>query len=87
MTKNEIIRPNGKIKKKERVKSEIKVTRGKSKNKKKPKVSDEEFKIPSYGEYLYLYENNLKVTQLKKIAKAYKLRVSGKKQDLLDRII
>lgn len=87
MTRNEIIRPIGKIKKKETVTSEIKVTSGKAKNKRKPRVSDGDFKIPSYGDYGYLYENNLKVAQLKKIAKAYKLRVSGKKQDLIDRIL
>ena len=46
------------------------------------KIVDEDFSIPFFSEYNKLLINNYNVTQLKNIAKHYKLRTSGNKDHL-----
>ncbi len=54
--------------------------------KKAPKVTEANFFIPKVDEYNLLVTRNYKVSQLKKICKYYKLRVSGKKSQLISQI-
>ncbi len=49
-------------------------------------LSNNDFSIPSFKEFNLIKKINFKVPQLKQIAKYYKQPVSGKKQDLIDRI-
>ena len=51
------------------------------------KISDQEFCIPKYNEYFYLNKNNYTIPQLKSIAKEYKLKIGGNKQQLTTRIV
>jgi hypothetical protein len=51
------------------------------------KISDDNFTIPKYREYYYLNKYNYNLQQLKTIAKEYKLKVSGNKQQLTTRIL
>ena len=60
-----------------------KVTKSKKPNKKE---KDEITKIPKYEEYDCLKNNNYKITQLKEICKYYKLKQTGNKTELRDRI-
>ena len=53
---------------------------------KKVKINSEEIKIPTIKSYHELYSNNYNVTQLKSFAKHYKLKISGNKQELINRI-
>jgi len=54
--------------------------------KKKQKISDEEMKIPCKNTLYYFETTNYSSSQLKVIAKHYKLKLSGKKTDLINRI-
>jgi hypothetical protein len=54
--------------------------------KKPSKVSDENISIPTIKTYNELIYNNYNVTQLKSFAKNYKLKISGNKPQLLNRI-
>ena len=54
--------------------------------KKTTKVSDDKISIPTIKTYNELIYNNYNVTQLKQIAKHYKLKISGNKQQLISRI-
>lgn len=54
--------------------------------KKTTKVSDEKISIPTINTYNQLVYNNYNTTQLKKFAKHYKLKISGNKQQLTNRI-
>ncbi|RZD40890.1 MAG: hypothetical protein CXT73_05985 [Methanobacteriota archaeon] len=56
------------------------------KKSKKSKVSDNDFHIPDFTEYILILQNNYNVNQLKKIAKSYKIKVSGNKNELTTRI-
>jgi hypothetical protein len=58
----------------------------KLKKKRRKKVKDDDFVIPSYNEYNNLLEINYNVQQLKKICKRYKLKVSGNKNEKINRI-
>lgn len=51
------------------------------------KISEQEFTIPKFKEYYYLNKYNYTLQQLKIIAKEYKLKVSGNKQQLTTRIL
>jgi hypothetical protein len=51
------------------------------------KINDDNFTIPKYSEYYYLNKYNYNLQQLKSIAKEYKLKVSGNKQQLTTRIL
>jgi hypothetical protein len=51
------------------------------------KVSDYDFYIPKFHEYYYLNTYNYTIPQLKNIAKEYKLKLGGNKQQLTTRII
>ena len=59
-------------------------------NKKRKKlikiVTDSEFKIPNYNEYQNFYSNSYSVNFLKEICKNYKLKISGNKSNLRERI-
>jgi hypothetical protein len=54
--------------------------------KKNSKISDESMIIPTHLNYNVLFENNYNVQQLKQITKTYKLKVSGNKKELVNRI-
>jgi hypothetical protein len=54
--------------------------------KKKEKVDDECVTIPGTGDYERLLTTNYNQNQLKNFAKFYKLKVSGNKQQLIDRL-
>ena len=52
----------------------------------KKKIKEGNFKILSYNEYDKLLEINYNVSQLKKICKYYKLKISGNKPEKIHRI-
>ena len=54
--------------------------------KKAKRISDKDFFIPDFSEFSLLTRNNCRVPQLKKICKHYKLKVSGNKNVLLNKI-
>jgi hypothetical protein len=54
--------------------------------KKLEKISNDNMVIPTYSTYTILFENNYNVQQLKQIAKHYKLKVSGNKKQLVNRL-
>jgi hypothetical protein len=60
--------------------TEIKVT------KKTEKVGDDAISIPKFGEYFFLTSKNYNVQQLKLIAKHYKLKITGNKSQLINRL-
>ena len=53
---------------------------------KRKKMSDEEFTIPDFSNYDSIVIYNYKVSQLKDISRHYKLKVSGNKPELLSRV-
>lgn len=53
----------------------------------KKKIKDQDFKLLDYSEWELLKHYNFKVSQLKKIAKKYKIRRSGNKKELIYNII
>ena len=53
---------------------------------KKIKIKEENFEIPEYNDYMCLSENNYNVSQLKRICRFYKLKVSGNKHEIIFRI-
>ena len=63
------------------------ITINKSRGKKYKKIiSDEDFNIPNFNEYEIFYNNSYNVNLLKEICKYYKLKVSGNKTILKERI-
>jgi len=54
--------------------------------KKHSKISNDNMSVPTYSTYYLLFENNYNVQQLKQITKHYKLKVSGNKTELVNRI-
>ena len=54
--------------------------------KKQFKVSNDKVKIPSFNTYNDLVYNNYNVSQLKEFAKIYKLKITGNKEQLFNRI-
>jgi hypothetical protein len=56
------------------------------KKSKKCKINDTDFHIPDFTEYVLILQNNYNVNQLKKIAKSYKIKISGNKNELTTRI-
>ena len=54
--------------------------------KKTEKVGDDAISIPSFTEYFFLTHKNYNVQQLKTIAKHYKLKISGNKGQLINRL-
>ena len=54
---------------------------------KRNKISEDDFIIPSMHEWHLMTEINYNCSQLKKIAKHYKQKVSGNKNELVRRII
>lgn len=54
--------------------------------KKKKKIPNDQFRILKYNEYRKLDEWNYNVSQLKQICKNYKLKVSGNKNELFNRV-
>lgn len=54
--------------------------------KKLEKISNDNMVIPTYSTCNILFENNYNVQQLKQITKHYKLKVSGNKKELVNRI-
>lgn len=53
----------------------------------KKKVDDESLTIPGIQDYQMLIKNNYNQNQLKIFAKYYKLKISGNKQQLIDRLL
>ena len=53
---------------------------------KKNNITNENFKIPNYNEYKYFNDNVYNIIFLKEICKFYKLKVSGNKSIVKDRI-
>lgn len=53
---------------------------------KKIKIKEEDFEIPEYSDYMSLSKNNYNVSQLKRICRFYKLKVSGNKHEIIFRI-
>ena len=53
---------------------------------KKIKMDDDDFTVPSFSQYQDLLKYNYKLQQLKTICKEYKLKLSGNKNELLNRI-
>lgn len=53
---------------------------------KKNKISENNFIIPDFSEFIFILQNNYNLNQLKKIAKHYKIKVSGNKNELNNRI-
>ena len=63
------------------------ITMTKSRGKKNKKnITDEQFNIPNFNEYEFFCNNSYNINQLKEICKNYKLKVSGNKTILKDRI-
>lgn len=58
----------------------------KVKKKIKKKLDDDNFKIPTFDEYEYINEYEYRISHLKQICKYYKLKQSGNKTELSDRI-
>ena len=56
------------------------------KNKRHEKVDDESLTVPTMAEYDLLLKNNYNQKQLKFFAKEYKLKISGNKSQLVERI-
>lgn len=56
------------------------------KNKKLEKLTDEHVCSPTYSEYFLLDKYNYNASQLKQFAKNYKLKITGNKTQLIDRI-
>ena len=54
--------------------------------KNKKKIEDDEFSVLKFNEYSLLLTNNYNLQQLKTIAKKYKLKVAGNKDDLVKRL-
>ena len=54
--------------------------------KKVEKIEDDPFVIPKQNDYIMLYKKSYNVQQLKTIAKHYKVKVSGNKNELLQRL-
>jgi hypothetical protein len=54
--------------------------------KRKKKIDDDTFKIPSYDEYTFIFLYNYRVKHLKKICKHYGLKQTGNKPDLLKKV-
>ena len=54
---------------------------------KRKKIKNTDFKIPQYHEWEMLLKINFNCSQLKKISKHYKQKVSGNKNDLSHRLI
>jgi hypothetical protein len=52
----------------------------------KSKISDEQFMIPDITEYNYILKHNFKIPQLKKICKYYKIKQTGNKEVILNRV-
>lgn len=57
-----------------------------NKNKRKPKIPENEFKILRYHEYEKIYEYNYNLNQLKEMCRYYKQKVSGNKCQLQNRL-
>ena len=53
---------------------------------KRCKVSVDEFNIPDYADWELLIQKNFNVSQLKKMARYYKLKISGNKKELVARV-
>ena len=53
---------------------------------KRKKVTIEEFVIPNFREYNKIINNNFNVSQLKSIARFYKIKISGNKKELIKRV-
>ncbi len=63
--------------------------KGKKSTEKKRKlvtITDKDFTIPNYNQSYFLQKYNYKVSQLKDIARFYKLKISGNKDELKSRI-
>ena len=56
------------------------------KKRKSKKISKDEFKIPLYEEYENIINFNYNVSQLKTIARFYKQKISGNKEQLINRL-
>jgi hypothetical protein len=54
--------------------------------KKTEKIGDDAISIPKFDEYFFITSNNYNVQQLKLIAKYYKLKISGNKSQLINRV-
>jgi len=52
----------------------------------KNKITKDNFIIPQLNEYQMLFTNNYKLSELKEIAKHYKLKITGNKTILISRI-
>ncbi len=63
----------------------ITITKSRGKKNKK-NITDEEFNIPNFNEYKFFCNNSYNINQLKEICKNYKLKVSGNKTILKERI-
>ena len=74
--------------KKKSIKKKEKIVKDKVKNKikKKEKIDDDNLKIPRFDEYSLLEKYDYKMSQLKTICKYYKLKQTGNKNELWDRI-
>ena len=55
-------------------------------SKKTEKVGDDSISIPKFGEYFFLTSKSYNVQQLKLIAKHHKLKISGNKSQLINRL-
>jgi hypothetical protein len=55
-------------------------------SKKMEKISDENISIPQFSEYYFITNNNYNAQQLKMFAKHYKLKISGNKTQLINRL-
>ena len=63
-----------------------KVTKNLQLSKNLEKIDNENILIPNFNESIFLYRYNYNLLQLKTIAKSYKLKISGNKQQLIIRI-
>jgi hypothetical protein len=63
-----------------------KVTKNLQLSKNLEKIDNENILIPNFNESIFLYRYNYNLPQLKTIAKSYKLKISGNKQQLIIRI-
>ena len=53
---------------------------------KRKRITDNNFVIPTYDDYMFLETNNYRIAQLKEICRHYKLKIRGNKDELTFRI-
>ena len=62
------------------------ISLSKKTSRRRKKVTDHQFTIPTFDNYMFLEINNYRIAQLKEICRHYKLKLGGNKDELTFRI-